>query len=158
MSTSSSSVRVARLAWLLPGILFLLTTHQVKTSIDLSTTRSNGEMVWADVARYERSDRKDVTMVELDLMVHMPDGSIFERDNLALPYSIGHRVESDSLQVYVLPGAAQEVVIADIARTQVLIAASNAVMAFIATLMAFWGVFAWNRWLARQTGANGQPV
>ena len=158
MSTSSSSARVARLAWLLPGILFLLTAHQVKTSMDLSTTRTNGEVVWADVARYERSDRKDVTHVELDLMVHMPDGTVFERDNLALPYSIGHRVEADSLQVYVLPGAAQEVVIANISRTQVLIAASNAVMAFIATLMAFWGVFAWNRWLARQEGLTEQPV
>lgn len=146
---TSASKRVARVAWLVPVILVLLTGHQVKTSLDLSETRETGTTVWADVTRYERSDRKDVTMVELDLVATLPDGSVFERTRLNLPYSIGHRVEKDSLLVIVRPGAAQEVVIDEIARTQISIARSNAVMAFMAALMAFWGVFAWNRWLKR---------
>ncbi len=143
------SARIARIAWILPVLLLLLSIHQVKTSIDLSETRTTGTTVWADVTRYDRSDRKDVTMVELDLTATLPDGSVFERNRLSLPYSIGHRVEKDSLLVIVQPGAAQEVVIDEIVRTQISIARSNAVMAFMAALMAFWGVFAWNRWLKR---------
>jgi low temperature requirement protein LtrA len=136
-------------------LLLLLAGHQVKTSLDLSATRATGTKVWADVTRYDRSDRKDVTMVELDLVATLPDGTVFERTRLNLPYTIGHRVEKDSLLVIVQPGAAQEVVIDEIARTQISIARSNAVMAFIAALMAFWGVFAWNRWLNRTTGPSG---
>lgn len=146
---SASSRLIARIVWVFPVILFLLAGHQLKTSLDLAATRSSGVLVWADVVRYERSDRKDVTMVELDLEAHMPDGSIYERNSLALPYSIGHRVDAESLQVRVDPAASQEVIIDSIARTQVLIARSNAVMALIAALMATWGVWAWNRWLGR---------
>lgn len=151
---TSSSKRVARVAWLLPALLLLLAGHQAKTSVDLSETRATGTTVWADVTRYERSDRKDVTMVEMDLVATMPDGSVFERTRLNLPYTIGHRVEKDSLLVIVQPGAAQEVVIDEIARTQISIARSNAVMAFMAALMAFWGVFAWNRWLKKTAAAQ----
>ncbi len=138
---------LARVAIALPVVLFLLSGHQLKTALDLSATRTTGSLVWADVVRYERSDRKDVTQVELDLRAAMPDGSIYERNRLALPYSIGHRVEAESLLVRIDPAASQEVVIDKIVRTQVWIARSNAVMALIAALMASWGVWAWNRWL-----------
>ena len=106
----------------------------------------------AEVTRYERSDRKDVTHVELDLLVRMQDGTTLERTRMALPYSIGHRVEAESLNVTVLPGTGQEVVITQIGRTQARIAWSNGAMSFIAFLMAFLGVFSWNRWLFRKTG------
>ncbi|MDA0874318.1 MAG: hypothetical protein O3C45_04565 [Bacteroidetes bacterium] len=134
--------RVARLAWSVPVLLLVLTLHQAWTAYELQDTLDTGTSAMAEVTRYERSDRKDVTHVELD----MPDGSTFEKTRLALPYSIGHRVEAESLQVTVHPGAAQEVVITQIGHTQVGIAWSNAGMGFIAFLMAFSGVFYWNRW------------
>ncbi|MDE2996472.1 MAG: hypothetical protein OXT73_07025 [Bacteroidota bacterium] len=140
---------VARLAWSLPLVLLGLTIHQAVTANNLRTTLDEGEAAVAEVTRYERSDRKDVTHVELDLLVHRADGTMFERNNLALPYSIGHRVEADSLDVTVLRGGGQEVVITEIGRTQISIAWSNAAMSLIAFLMAFAGVFSWNRWLAR---------
>lgn len=140
---------VARLAWSLPLVLLGLTIHQAVTANNLRTTLDEGEAAVAEVTRYERSDRKDVTHVELDLLVHRADGTSFERNNLALPYSIGHRVEADSLNVTVLQGGGQEVVITEIGRTQISIAWSNAAMSLIAFLMAFAGVFSWNRWLAR---------
>ncbi|MDA1028748.1 MAG: hypothetical protein O3B41_06815 [Bacteroidetes bacterium] len=136
---------VAKLAWSVPVFLLALTVHQAYTAVQLKKTMDQGTLTWAEVTRYERSDRKDVTEVELDLIVHLPDGSQFEREKLTLPYSIGHRVEADTLEVMVLQGAAQEIVIKDIGDTQVRIAWSNMAMSFIALVMAFSGVFAWNR-------------
>ncbi|PIQ61376.1 MAG: hypothetical protein COV99_09485 [Bacteroidetes bacterium CG12_big_fil_rev_8_21_14_0_65_60_17] len=144
---SASARTLARVAWIVPAVLFLLSGHQLKAALDLADTRASGKLVWAEVVRYERSDRKDVTMVELDLRARMPDGSIFERNSLALPYSVGHRVEAESLLVRIDLEASQEVVIDSIARTQVWIARSNAAMALIAGLLALWGVRAWNQWL-----------
>ncbi len=143
---------VARIAWLIPALLAALTLHQTFTAFQLNRTLEEGTPAWAEVTRYDRSDRKDVTNVSLDLLVHLSDGSTFERKNLALPYSIGHRVESDTLQVTVLPGSGQEVVISEIGKTQVRIAGSNAAMSFIALIMAFVGVMAWNR-LLKKTSA-----
>jgi len=145
-----TSRTVARVAWVIPAVIFLLSAHQVWTAISLRATLDEGEATWAEVTRYERSDRKDVTQVELDLLIHRADGSTFEHNRLALPYSIGHRVESDTLNVTILEGSSQEVVITDIGRTQVRIAWSNAAMSFIAFLMAFVGVFSWNRFQARR--------
>ena len=151
---------VARIAFLVPLVLILLCAHQIKTALDLSRTRADGTLAQAHVLRYERSDRKDVTHVELDLEAMLPDGEMFVKERLALPYSIGHRVEEDSLAVLVLPGSAQEVVIASIIRTQISIAWSNAGMAFMAFLMAFVGVIAWNRFLNRpqDSARSGAPV
>ncbi|HAY35892.1 MAG: hypothetical protein HOC28_08495 [Bacteroidetes Order II. Incertae sedis bacterium] len=145
--------KVARWAWLIPAILVALSAHQAYTAIQLQKTMDEGISTWAEVTRYDRSDRKDVTHVELDLIVHLPDGTEFERKNLTLPYSIGHRVQADTLQVKVLQGAAQEVVIEQISSTHVRIAWSNFVMSFIGFLMAFGLVFGWNRMLKRSESA-----
>lgn len=142
--------RVARLAWAVPVLLLALTLHQAYTAYEIQDTLDTGVQAMAEVTRYERSDRKDVTHVELDLLVHMPDGSTIEKTHMALPYSIGHRVEAESLAVIVHSGAAQEVVIKEIGHTQVSIAWSNAAMSLVAFLMAFAGVFYWNRWQKRQ--------
>jgi len=142
-----SARTVAKLAWSVPVFLLALTVHQAFTAVQLKKTMDQGTLTWAEVTRYERSDRKDVTEVELDLIVHLPDGSQFVREKLALPYSIGHRVEADTLSVMVLQGATQEVVITEIGETQVKIAWSNMAMSFIALIMAFVGVFAWNKML-----------
>ena len=113
-----SSRSVARFAWALPALLLFLTIHQVVTAVNLGRTLDEGQTAMAEVTRYERSDRKDVTHVELDLLVHMEDGTTLERNRMALPYSIGHRVEAESLQVTVLPGGGQEVVITQIVNGQ----------------------------------------
>ena len=140
-------------AWIITSLVAALSLHQPFTAIQINRTLEEGSLTWAEVPRYERSDRNDVTNVSLDLLVHLSDGSTFERKNLALPYSIGHRVESDTLQVTVLLGSGQEVVISEIGKTQVRIASSNAAMSFIALIMAFVCVLAWNR-LMKKTLAS----
>jgi len=141
---------IARLAWIAPALLLFLTIHQFRTAVNLQTTLDEGTLAWAEITRYDRTDRKDVTYVSLDIRVRMPDGSFFERENLTLPYSIGHRVGTDSIQVKVSPGAGQEVVFSEIGKTHVSIAWSNTAMSFIALIIAFVAVFSWNRLLSRR--------
>ena len=152
MARSASTI-VAKLAWLVPVLLLLLTVHQSKVVLDLGRTVRDGTRTVAEVTRYVRIDRKDVTQAELDLRVLLPDGGVLVRERLSLPYSISHRVEQDTLTVIVLPGSAQEVVIASIVGTQTRIALSNAVMSFIMMLITGALVFAWNRFEKRGSHA-----
>ncbi len=141
---------VARVAWVLPVLLLALTINQFKVARDLGTTFENGVSATAEVTRYFRSDRKDVTHAEVDLRIVLADGTELIRERLALPYSIAHRIEdADSVRVRVRPGAAQEIVIEAIAGTQRRIALSNAAMSLIVFLLVLTGVWFWNRHLGR---------
>ncbi len=145
----TASVAVARAAWLVPLTLLLLSIHQGKAARDLGVTLDRGEPAMAEVTRYLRSDRKDVTQAEVDLRVQLADGSTLVHDRLALPYSVAHRVDAESLAVRVLPGAAQEIVIVEIGPTQRRIAWSNAAMSAVMLIISTIGVFAWNRQVGR---------
>ena len=139
---------LARIAWAVPVVLILLTIHQAKVTIDLGTTIREGLPAVAEITRYDRTDRKDVTHAEVDLLVKFEDGTWIQKDRLALPYTIAHRIEDvDSVDVLVLAGTSQEVVIASIAGTQQRIALYNIGMGFIAFVLAAVGVFFWNRML-----------
>ena len=140
---------MARIAWIVPLLLLFFSGYFAKVTLDLGRTAKEGISAVAEVTRYERSDRKDVTQAELDLRIPLPDGSTIVREKLSLPYSIAHRVEKDTLHVRVLMGSSQEVIISSIVGTQRRIALSNSAMTFIAMLMAFVAVFAWNRSLKR---------
>ncbi|NNF03634.1 MAG: hypothetical protein HKN17_04125 [Rhodothermales bacterium] len=154
-----STVRlIARTAWIIPAALLALSVYQVDVARDLQSTIDNGRKVWADVTRYERSDRKDVTHVEFDIEVPMPDGSTLRKERMTLPYSIGHRIEQDSVEVYVQPGSGQDVVIASVGGTHTSIAWSNAAMSFIAFLIALAGVWGWNRYLRTGTGESAHDA
>ncbi|GMQ80927.1 MAG: hypothetical protein BMS9Abin05_0356 [Rhodothermia bacterium] len=145
MNTHSPSHLAARIAWIVPLLLLFFSGYFTKVTIDLGRTAKDGISAVAEVTRYDRSDRKDITQAELDLRIPLPDGSTLVREKLSLPYSIAHRVEKDTLHVRVLKGSSQEVIISSIVGTQRRIAASNAIMTFIAMLMAFVAVFIWNR-------------
>ena len=137
---------MARIAWGVPAILLFLTIQQTKVTIDLGRTMNEGMPAVAEVLRYDRTDRKDVTHAEIDLRVVFGDGSVIEKTQMALPYTIAHRVEdADSVDVLVFPGSSQEVVIASIVGTQQKIALYNIAMSFIAFVLAAVGVYFWNR-------------
>ncbi len=144
---------IARISWIVPLLLLGLSAHQAKVALDLGRTVREGSPAVAEVTRYDRADRKDVTHAELDLRIAMPDGSTLIREKLSLPYSIAHRVEQDTLHVRVLQHSAQEIVISSIVGTQRLIAMSNSAMSLIAMIIAFAGVFAWNRYQKKKDSA-----
>jgi hypothetical protein len=143
---SSAAKYLARIAWGVPIVLLLLTIQQAKVTVDLGATMREGVPAVAEITRYDRTDRKDVTHAELDLRVKLPDGTLIEKEHLALPYTIAHRVEdTDSVDVLVFAGSSQEVVIASIVGTQQRIALYNIGMGFIAFVLAAVGVYYWNR-------------
>lgn len=151
---SSLSARVARLLWLVPVALVLLSANQLKVGLDLRQTYATGEALVARVTEYERVDRADITHGYVSLEVAIPDGSVLRKDRMPLPYSLLHRVEgADSLEVFVNRGAPQELIIASVANAQWKMAVIQSAIALGAALMAFVGVLAWNRYLRR----GGQP-
>ncbi|GIV59159.1 DUF3592 domain-containing protein [Rhodocaloribacter litoris] len=147
---SRSALLVARLLWGVPVLLFLLAGYQAKVARDLRHTLDEGMPARAEVTAYHRVDRKDVTHAEVSLRVRLAGGAVLEKRQLALPYSLAFLVERDTLDVRVLPGADQEVVITEIAATQARIARMNAAMSFVAFLLFGAGVFWWNRYLRRR--------
>lgn len=155
MKVSTPLRIVARALWVIPVLLAGLCWNQADVAGDLRETLQKGEHAVATVTRYHRVDRQDVSLGEVSLRVPLADGRVLVREHLALPYSLSHRVEKDTLGVRVLPGADQEVVISSIAATQSRIAAINAGISGIAGLMCAVGLFFWNRAL-RQAGDPGQ--
>lgn len=141
---------VARLMWLVPGLLLLLALNQTKVAFDLHRTLAEGTPAVAEVLEYDKTERADVTFSYVRLRVPLGEHRAIER-TLPLPLSLMPQVEDrETVNVLVLPGAAQEVVVAAIARPQWRMAAINAAMSFVGFLMLGAGVFAWNRYLARK--------
>ncbi|MFT5143279.1 MAG: hypothetical protein ACI80V_000594 [Rhodothermales bacterium] len=142
---------VARLSWIVPILLMALSAQQFMVASSIGETLRSGEEAEAQVLRYFRSDRKDVTLAEVDLRVRLSDGSERTWNHVALPYTIAHRIdEADSVMVRVRTGASPEVVLSAIAGTQRRIALSNGAMSFIVFLIALAGVWSWNRYVSRQ--------
>ncbi len=144
------SVLVARLLWIIPGLLLFLTINQAMVALDLRETLRDGRLVEAEVVEFSTTDRADITMASVRLRVPMPDGSNSERE-LPLPITFVRMLDgSDSLRVYLASGADQEVVIAEIGRAQWRLAAINGGISFIGLILVSWGVFAWNRFLRKK--------
>ena len=142
---------VARLLWALPVFLLLLAFQQAKTAYDLRHTLRQGERAVAEVTKVHISHRVDVTYDYVNLRVTLDDGRVIERENLSLPHTLITFVKGEkTVPVRILPGAAQELVIASVADSQWRIAALQAAMAAVAALLFGGGVFAWNRFLKRK--------
>jgi Zn-dependent protease with chaperone function len=142
---------VARLSWIVPVLLMALSAQQFMVARSIGETLRSGEEAEAQVLRYFRSDRKDVTHAEVDLKVRLSDGTERTWEHVALLYTIAHRIdEAESVMVRVRAGASPEVVLTAIGGTQKRIALSNGAMSLIVFLIALAGVWSWNRYVSRQ--------
>lgn len=141
---------VARLLWVVPGVLLFLMLNQTMVALDLRETIREGRLVEADVLAVNTTDRADITMASVRLRVPTSDGATIERE-LPLPITFVRTLEGqDALDVFVDAGADQEIVIAEIGRAQWRLAAINGAISLVALLLVSWGVFAWNRFLDRK--------
>lgn len=153
--TSRAQLILARLAWFAPALLLLLTVHQAVTAVQLRGTWLHGEPAVAEVTGFDNTDRVDVTYGYVNLRVELPDGRVIEQNEMSLPYTLIPRVEGEErLEVRVRPEAAQPIVIARLMPAHWLIAATQSAIAFLGALLLGFGVFAWNRYLAR----HGDPA
>lgn len=142
---------VARGAWLVPTFFLVISLHQAKTSYDLNATLQNGEPATATVTKVHEENRVDVTYDWVSLRIPLSDGTVLEKEKLALPHSLLPLIKDrETVEVRVQADASQEVVITSIVNTQWRIAAMNAGISFFAALLFAAGVWYWNRGLATE--------
>jgi len=146
---------VARGAWIVPAFFLVISLHQAKTSYDLNATLQNGEPATATVTEVHEENRVDVTYDWVSLRIPRSDGTVIEKEKLALPHSLVPLIKDrETVEVRVQAGATQEVVITAIVNTQWRIAAMNAGISFFAALLFAAGVWYWNRGLT----VEGDPA
>ena len=167
-SKPSKRIRlIARLMWALPALLLVLGINQAKVAHDIRHTLENGTPATAQITNTHGENRVEISYDYIDLRVEMADGQVLTREKFSLPHSMFPLVENqETIDVRVLPGAAQEIVIAStggpdarlIGRPQWRLAAINAAMCLIGLVILTVGVWAWNRYLARRGDPGEQPV
>jgi hypothetical protein len=142
---------VARLLWLAPALLVFLVVNQTNVALDLRRTWLEGERATAEVVGFENSNRIDVTYGYVNLRVPLGDGRVLEKPKMSLPNTLIHRVEDKRrLDVHVLPGADQEVVIDALMPAHWLIAVAQAGICLLGALIFGGAIYAWNRYLRRE--------
>lgn len=145
---------IARAAWILPIFFAGLFVHQAFVAYGLRATLNEGQPATAEVLEVHMENRVDVTYDYVSLRVELPDGQVITKEKMSLPHSLIQLLENtETVDVLVQPGAAQEVVIAQFGATQWRIAALNAAMALGAALVFGLGIYYWDRYLQRE----GEP-
>ena len=141
---------VARLLWLLPVLLAVISAALLKAGFDERRTLKSGTLVTAQVIDVEIRNRADVTYGHIDLRIPLSEAEVIER-RLPLPLSLLTPLEGrQEVEVRVLPGSGREVVIEFIARAQWRMAFIHAAMSALGAILLGIGVFAWNRYLRRE--------
>jgi len=141
---------IARLMWVLPLILVVITLSLVRAGLNQRATLESGELVSARVVGKVIRNRADITYGHIDLMVAVPDSdSLAVR--LPLPLSLLMSIQDlEEVDVRLVSDAAQPVMIERIAHAQWRMSLIQAAMSFMLALLVGWGVFAWNRLLSRE--------
>lgn len=150
---------ISRLLWAVPLILIFLSLNQAKVALDIKHTLENGAETTANVIEMRVNDRVDIPFGYVSLQVPLEDGSELVQEKMSLPYTLIPYVQhQETLDVRVLLGASQQIVISQIASTQWKMAALQSAMCFVGFLMAATGVFIWNRYLSKKGDpAEGSP-
>ena len=143
-------IRIARLAWIVPAALLLLSLNQAKVAYDLRQTLNLGVEAVAEVLEYRLEERVDIPFGYVSLKVPLPEGGEIIQEKMSLPYTLMGRIRhQETLNVRVFPEADQQIVILEVVETQWKIAAIQALICFATFLMAGAGVFGWNRLIKR---------
>ena len=149
---------VARILWVLPALLFVLTIHQIDVALDLHETLTRGTPAVAEVTEFRTTNRAEIKFDEIGLRATLPDGRVVEQAHMSIPHSFAQELAGrQTLDVRVLPGADQPLVIASLGRAHWRMAAINAAMSALGFVLLAFGVGAWNRYLRRR-GDPAQQV
>ena len=148
-SESSAAVRwLSRAAWAIPVLLIALSAHQVWTGLELRNTLQQGTPAEAEITDFFSSGRAEIKYDYVSLRIPMDDGSTITRERMSLPHTlIGVAEDRETIDVRVRRGAAQEVVITEVANTQWRIAVINAGMSAVLGILVGIGLFWWSRTL-----------
>ena len=142
---------VARVLWVVPVLLMLLTINQAIVAWELRKTWERGQPAIAEVLNFESSNRADVTYGYVDLRVELDDTEAFTWEKISLPQVLWSRIEDkDSLAVRVRLGSSQEVVIESLMPGHWLIAASQVGISFLGAMLFMVGAWWWKGHLRPQ--------
>ena len=109
---------------------------------DIKYTLENGSDKVANVLELRVNDRVDIPFGYVSLQVPLDDGTELVQEKMALPYTLIPQVQyQETLDVHVLIGASQQIVISQIASTQWKMAALQSSMCLVGFLMSAVGVF-----------------
>jgi hypothetical protein len=145
---------LARLMWLAPALLLVIGLWLIQAGIGQKHTLDSGVLLTADVVDINIRNRADVTYGHIDLDVPEPSGDTV-RVRLPLPLSLLMSIEGQPrVDIRLLEGSEQPIVIEAIARAQWKLSLINASMCLLGAMLLAWGVFAWNRYL-RKSGDPG---
>jgi hypothetical protein len=149
---------IARLLWIAPAIPFFLIFHQAYTALELRKTLDEGERAMAEVLELESSSRVEISYDYITLRIPLADGTVIVKEEMSLPHTLVPVIEGKSeLPVRVRLGSGQEVVLEDIGPLHWKLAFMNMGMSIFGFVILFAGVFAWNRYLAKEGDPADRP-
>jgi len=141
---------VARLMWLLPALLVVISVALLRAGFAERETLAAGTAATAQVVDVEIRNRADVTYGHIDLRIPLSDSEVLER-RLPLPLSLLIPLQDrKEVRVRVLAGSDKDVVIEDIARAQWRMALIQSAMSLLGAILLIIAVGAWNRYLRRE--------
>lgn len=144
------TVLLARLMWLAPLFLVVISLALIRSGFGLKETLESGALATARVVDVKIRNRADVTYGHIDLRVPNTVGDSTDA-RLPLPLSLLMSIEeAPTVEVRLLQHTDQPVVIDRIARAQWRMSFINAAMTLLGALLLAWAVFAWNRYLEKE--------
>lgn len=140
---------VSRYLWIVPVILTGLMIHQGWVAYSVHQTWTNGFPATAEVVHYEMKAMAAQTHGVMTLRAPLPNGDSIER-TLSMPAMLATQVRNaEQLDVRVRPGHSQQIVVAEIMRTQRRMAFINVIIAGLGAVLVSLAVLAWQRFLDR---------
>jgi len=150
-AVSKTNLLIARLMWAVPVGMLLLAINQVMVTTDLRATLEEGTLLVANVDSVVTTNRSEISYDYVDLTVPMPSGETLRFEKVTMPHSLFTYIQDETkLDVRVMPGAAQELVIVQVADTQWRIAAMNAAICFVFGILTGVGIYFWNKTLTQK--------
>ncbi|MEM1271744.1 MAG: DUF3592 domain-containing protein [Bacteroidota bacterium] len=141
---------IARLMWLLPVLLLVISASLVRAGLDQKETFEQGEAAVAEVVDFDITQRSEITYSYIDLRVER-EGKATIEERLPLPISLSIPLEErETLAVRVNEGSNQQIMIEEIARAQWKMSLIHSGMSLFGAIMLIIGVGGWNRFLNRQ--------
>ncbi|MFN3597477.1 MAG: hypothetical protein ACK41D_09440 [Rubricoccaceae bacterium] len=147
-----STPLVARLLWLAPALMLVISVALVRAGGEQREIAESGTTVEAEVLDVYVRERSEITRGDVQLRFTPPgaDAPVERRFELPLAFlkDLEQR-EGETIPVLVRPGDDQ-IVLGQYSRVQWVMTYSFAAMAFVAALGLSLLVAAWNRYLARK--------
>ena len=140
---------VSRYLWIVPVVLTGLMIHQGWVAYSVTQTWNEGIATEAEVVHYEMKAMAAQTHGIMRLRAPLPSGDSIEQ-TLSLPAMLATQVRNaERLEVRVRPGQSQQIVVAEIMRTQRRMALINVVIAALGAIFVSVAIVAWRRYLNR---------